>query len=186
MNTSVVEERIRNCRSLPVDRYARSYPAILEFFANWRPSSVADLGLACTIVYGWMPTTIKWDPSVTDLSFGEALRASPNMSPAFQTAVALFEGSVIAASKLAHFLNPTEYPIWDRRVSIALGNGKSYYRVNRLSAYNEYRALILDIARSPSGATAVRTVERLTSYSVSPVRAIEMIVFYSQSSIERT
>jgi hypothetical protein len=111
------------------DRYLQVYPELLQSIQALLPLDRPKLLLTAHAVFGWMPTQLRVhtgqldaalnilktileigaDASVTDL----ALLAST-----FQTTGG---NSVVAASKILHFLAPQRFPIWDRLVAKAWG-----------------------------------------------------------------
>lgn len=99
--------------------YLASYPALIEHFQAIERFTANQFIVAAHLVYGWMPTILT-------LNFSSLPEALPLINAARRGVIltapelALLAGtvnnSVIGASKLLHFTNPSLYPIWDSRV----------------------------------------------------------------------
>jgi len=116
-------ERIRT--SVPAEgsraaTYLRTYPALLAIASSPGVDDSTRFLQLATAAYGWMPRIVRLDPEYLDSAIGafresrEATEANwPNL---LVDQVAACLHSVVGASKLFHFANPTVFPIWDKKV----------------------------------------------------------------------
>lgn len=82
-------------------------------------------------------------------------------------------GSLIATSKFLHFLNPEQYPIWDRRVADALYGLRHYNQHQKLENYMQY---LKDVPRLEIPDTLSAEIVSLLG-NVSAMRRAEFAVF---------
>lgn len=104
------------------DSYLQIYPYLLNGIQSLMPLNNEKLLIAGSSIFCWMPTQSKID--ITTLPASLAIIASlptqPLTSASLQQLANTFRtirgSSVVAASKLFHFLYPDKYPIWDSRI----------------------------------------------------------------------
>ena len=138
------------------------------------------------MAYGWMPTILEmhWDQGEADLQASARMlakaRNGQEVDPSELNLLAnLVNNSLVGASKLLHFAAPSRYPIWDSRVYRFVHDEAPYhYRLNDTDAFLAYvaqvRAMTTTDSRMPKLLT---TVETKLGYKVTPVRAVELIMF---------
>jgi len=112
-----------NTVTIPVgDSYLQTYPHLLNGINSLMPLNQDRLLIAGSSIFCWMPTQSRIDTSLIPASLAiiTNLKTHPltkayllQLANTFQT---IRGSSVVAASKLLHFLYPDEYPIWDSRV----------------------------------------------------------------------
>jgi len=112
-----------NTVTIPVgDSYLQTYPHLLNGINSLMPLDQDRLLIAGSSIFCWMPTQSRIDTSLLTASLAiiTNLKTHPltkayllQLANTFQT---IRGSSVVAASKLLHFLYPDEYPIWDSRV----------------------------------------------------------------------
>lgn len=136
--------------------YLRSYPILREFFrTRIACPKVAELDLAMAIVavHTWMD---RHRPSPQ--SFDAIKKAKPTIRRAatgvlgvdgIEAITSLTGGSLVAASKFLHFLNPEAYAMWDSNVALAgysLSKRREYLQASRYEAYlSDLRSLELPL-----------------------------------------
>lgn len=175
-------------------KYLSTYPIYLEFFKHDRPLMKNDLLAGAAFVYSWMPTTLKLtahpDNILSALGLLKQMRAikSENIdkvkSEDIKKISEVFNGSVIAASKLLHFLNPSIFPIYDTAVYGYINNKKKpgYKVVNDSRKFCLYFRNAHEIVAEPRFIKEVyqpmnSAVEKIAGYSISVIRAIELVMF---------
>jgi len=117
-----------NTVTIPVgDSYLQTYPHLLNGIKSLMPLNQDKLLIAGSSIFCWMPTQSRIDTSLLPASLAiiTNLRAHPLTVADLQKLADTFRtirgSSVVAASKLIHFLYPDEYPIWDSRVRVNYG-----------------------------------------------------------------
>lgn len=174
--------------------YLSSYPAILEHFEAIERFTANQFVTAAHIVYGWMPT-------ILELNFNSLPEALPVMEAARRglvltaSQIAQLAGtvnnSVIGASKLLHFTNPSVYPIWDSRVFQFLNRSDTapalkghHYQVNKATLYETYAQTCREVAVTtdfqPTYDSLIEQFRDLPGYEtfkITPLRALEYIMF---------
>lgn len=90
----------------------------------------------------------------------------------------LVNNSLVGASKLLHFVAPNQFAIWDSKIYAFVFDQKPYnYRVNEVANFRSYLNT-LALIQTDSRFTAFHaSVNAKIGYSVSPLRAIELVMF---------
>ena len=105
------------------DSYLQTYPYMVDGIKYLMPLNDEKLLIAGSSIFSWMPTQSKIDTTllsaslkiITSLKTHSLTKANLiQLAKTFRTIRG--EKSVVAASKLLHFLYPDEYPIWDSRI----------------------------------------------------------------------
>lgn len=161
--------------------YLRSYREFVRQAQALRPIDERAVILMAGLAYSWMPRVLRLGTD-TDLAAAarileEARRADALTPHDFEGLTTALGGSPVAASKLLHFFHPELYPIWDSRVWRALEWHSAEVRANAGIRYLEYRALAREIVGLPDFGEIHADVERTIGYPVSPVRALELLLF---------
>ena len=166
----------------PEDTYLISYREFLAFFANLQTITRHDLVVGANMVYGWMPRILTFHGSDMEAAFADAVRIlnrargqSPVTSAEIGRLKGLIDNSVVATSKLLHFVNPNVYAIWDSRVCKYIHG--TAYQVGSIECYCEY----LDICRqlvAHLGFPALHaSINSKIGYDVSSYRAVEIVMY---------
>lgn len=169
------------------DTYIRSYPALLSCLEPLaaRRDPHALITMAHT-VYGWMPTIVSIYGDEARLmeaaSLVDEARHRLLDGEEIQLLASCINNSVVGTSKLLHFTNPGLHPIWDSKVYRCLNKGTRretphQHRVNNVGAYLDYRNEIHETAQDPRCEAVRQHISDLCGYEVSPIRAIEMVLF---------
>jgi len=164
------------------------YPELLQAFHELLPLNRQRLLLAGYAVYGWMPTQIRLAPerllsaldtltsilndgmelSVTDLwLLAETFRTQNGRS-------------VVAASKILHFLAPQRFPIWDKYVADTWGRPAS--GDNAAKGYLEFINACHGFAADANGLQACGIFRQQFAnagygYPMTNMRVLELIFF---------
>ena len=170
------------------DRYLHHYPVLLKGIADLLPLDISRLSLAGSAVFSWMPTQMNLDHR----GLKESLNVINNLpdQPLSQKSLELLAStfatirgrSVVAASKLLHFIYPREFPIFDRIIAQKIGmtpNGGE-----AASSYLNYREILSDLLPNEDVVSACNEVRHRLSASgyfheISDMRAVELILFIS-------
>jgi hypothetical protein len=176
------------CRS---NSYILSYPHILSYFAERRTLNESDLVRGAHMVYGWMPTILDLylQPPNPDLRRGaeflnKAKTEGDLSNDDISELVRLVNNSLVGISKLLHFINPNQFAIWDSKIYSFVFEETPYnHRVNNIANYREYIDRLHDIEYKPGFGEFHRSVNGKVGYPVSPLRAIELIMFLNAPQI---
>ena len=96
----------------------------------------------------------------------------------------LINNSIVGASKLLHVVAPDHYAIWDSRVAKYLG-ARLKSREMGAEQYVSYNEVCRTLASSPEAAILARDLSAHVGFSLSPLRALELVMFYA-SRIRRS
>ena len=169
--------------------YLATYPGLVAIgTAPGVVNTLRFLQLA-TMVYGWMPRVVRVDAAHTAGVVAAFCAARAVTSDNFYTIpiqeIADCLHSVVGASKMLHFINPSVFPIWDSKIERfrALPNSK----MNSVGQYIDYVHEANSIRVEPgftefyNGFCNVYSNRLLASgidaYAITEVRAIESAAF---------
>ena len=177
---------------LRAETYLRTYPSILAL-ARAPEKDVTQLQQLMCATYGWMPRILRIDAGFLPAAvaaFSKAREANmENWQEASVDSMAKCVRSVVGASKLLHFVNPSVFPIWDSKVERYRLNCTvlPYSHMGNVEHYQNYvrdvHAMLLDPrAGDFCGQVNNALASRLSTlgiepYTVTNVRAIEMAAF---------
>lgn len=169
--------------------YIVSYPHILAHFQNINKFSERDFVCCAHIVYGWMPTILGLNPdklSIT-LNHGATLLTQSKQTGRLadneiEQLAALVNNSLVGASKLLHFTAPNAFAVWDSKIySFVFSEIPHHHRVNQVEKYRDYLSKMDKIIRRPRFQEFYESVKSKVGYQISPLRAIELIMFLNSS-----
>ncbi|HPD82237.1 MAG: DUF6308 family protein [Alphaproteobacteria bacterium] len=168
------------------DNYTRVYPSLIKLFEQNEELSFDDIVCACHVVYGWMPTMLKFNKFGKDNSeLSNLINKIRNTGKAdlmeLNQIKYFVNNSIVGVSKLLHILRPDIFPIWDSKIYKALFRSKKAYgyNVNNVQSYVTYIDEIKKTIKHPEFKIAHERVNRNLGYDVSAVRACEIILFQS-------
>lgn len=172
--------------------YIVSYPHFLSYFSELDVIALPDLVRGAHMVYGWMPTILDLYQEAPESGYDNVIailnRAKQGHLLSFEevkiTASAI-NNSVVGASKLLHFINPSTFAIWDSKVYAFVHEQKPHgYRVNDAKNYLNYLALLRQNVKRDGFIEFHADVNRKLGYDVSAFRAIELIMFLNSPLID--
>lgn len=110
--------------------YFDSYFEFVEFFNRIEEIDYHSLVVASYFTYGWMPTILKkfnLNNNTTEvLNILTKIKHKKLIDKSdYIELVKCVNNSIVGVSKLIHFINPTDYPIFDSRI-------KNYFKKNDL------------------------------------------------------
>jgi hypothetical protein len=94
--------------------------------------------------------------------------------------------SMVGASKLLHFINPQVYAIWDSRIFRYLTGKKSQYGIEKPENYLEYLRRLNEIANKDEYQKLHDKIQGKFLYEISPLRAIELLMFETDRKRQRS
>jgi len=173
-----------NTAVLPDDPYVASYPHLLGYFNSKSQIDVRDVVCGAHMVYGWMPTILGLYPdeglnlvAAADLLTKAKAGAMLDVEEIGSLA-ALVNNSLVGASKLLHFVAPNSYAIWDSKVCSFVHEKRPHnYRVNSVTAYQEYLVLLGNLAKRSEFPHFHTSVVKKVGYQVTAMRALELVMF---------
>lgn len=108
--------------------YFDSYFEFLKYFEKLDTIDYHSLVISSHFTYGWMPTIINLDGNYTTESIHILNKIKNNNemnNDEYLTLVRCINNSIVGVSKLLHFIQPKQYPIFDSRI-------KNYFKSNGL------------------------------------------------------
>jgi len=84
---------------------------------------------------------------------------------------------MVGLSKLLHFINPIDYAIWDSRIFKYITEKKSQYGIDKVENYLAYLEKLREIINLNGYGELHNLVEKQFEYAISPMRAIEILMF---------
>lgn len=177
-------QHIPKPESLQMDKYIITYPSYVEYFADLKVVSKNDLVRGIGFVYSWMPKIL----SINYSQINELSNCINNLKThcteiaeinVFKLATHFTDGSIVAASKLLHFIFPKQYPIYDSHVYRYCWNDEKshHYKIKREDNYCVYKRAILNTLNTTEAKELTQVVIKAIGYNVSEVRAIEFAIF---------
>lgn len=172
--------------TIPKDKsYIISYPYMISFFRDKDTFTEADVVCGAHMIYGWMPTILDLYPAKSALNLSAAALLLTRVRQGFaltdqeiEQLACVINNSLVGASKLLHFVAPDNYAIWDSKICKYYLNKQAYaYRVNDVSAYKSYLSELLILKEDPRFPAFHESVNNKVGYLVSPLRALELIMF---------
>jgi hypothetical protein len=181
--------------SIPVpqrDSYIESYPYLCSHFSSKAVIDPQDVVLGAHMVYGWMPTVLGLDTgAVRGFSLQQAadlLTVSKGRDldrDELSSLKGLINNSIVGASKLLHFVEPTRYPIWDSRIyRFCYGKKGHAHQVNNVDAYLSYRSALMALMSHSHFPQFHASVNAKVGYSVSGPRALELMMFLATRPVD--
>ncbi|WP_107879228.1 hypothetical protein [Neisseria animaloris] len=183
-----------------LDSYIFSYPYILEFFSTkFNSKNALDKhNFICGIhmIYGWMPHILKLNPiddldNIITILNNTQKKQEISDEDLLKLAKPINNLSVIGTSKLLHFIVPNSFAIWDTNVheficsKKLIDNNNYIYTKNihtnkehiQIPNYRAYLNLLTKIQENSKFNDFHNSVNTKIGYKVSPLRAIELIMF---------
>ncbi|VEJ21002.1 hypothetical protein [Neisseria animaloris] len=183
-----------------LDSYIFSYPYILEFFSTkFNSKNALDKhNFICGIhmIYGWMPHILELNPiddldNIITILNNTQKNKKISDEDLLKLAKPIDSSSVIGTSKLLHFIAPDSFAIWDNNVHKFICSKKlidnNIYKKNiyppknkeyvQIPNYRAYLNLLTEIQKNSKFKDFHKSVNKKIGYEVSPLRAIELIMF---------
>jgi hypothetical protein len=162
------------------DSYIQSYSEFIKYFEDIDLIEKHHLFIASHFVYGWMPTIIQLNTKQIDkvlILLNKAKSLNLLNADELEIVKNCVNNSLVGTSKLLHFINPSLYAIWDSRIFRYITDKKSSYGIDKPKAYLEYLIGLKNVANNAEYNNLHSKIERNFNYQISPMRAIEIIMF---------
>ena len=169
------------------DSYINSYQEFIDYFKKIEKIEKHHLVISSHFVYGWMPTILHLKlnnleeilqilnqaktAKYLDKDDLKKLRCSINNSP-------------VGISKLLHFINPEIYPIWDSKIYKYWSGNKTISGIDKPENYLEFIEQINEIIKHKDFQEIHERIETKLNYKVTPIRALELLIFQSNNKIQ--
>ncbi len=168
--------------------YLWTYPSIRAIVEGRSEIDMCVFHQLETAAYGWMPRVVRIDPKYVELALeaiNKALQARRDtISEVDLMSIAKSLHSLVGASKVLHFINPTVFPIWDSRIEgHRLGRKPSQNHMDDPANLSSYICNVLEIVQDEGFPEFYRGFQfafeqrllacHISPYSVSEVRAVE-------------
>ena len=162
------------------DSYIETYPEFIRYFKDIELIENHHLVIASHFVYGWMPTVLHLETDeigevilyLNAAKFGNLLDEER-----LEVIKRCVNNSMVGTSKLLHFINPKIYAIWDSRIYRYLTGNKYSYGIDKPQAYLKYLSGLRDISAHADYQNFHSKIQRNFEYEISPMRAIELLMF---------
>lgn len=157
-----------------------------NFVDNFDKTAV--VGLA-HMAYGWMPTMIRrtklsenfkeWKKNIENGCLGKGF---------LEKVMELTNDSIVGASKLLHFLNPHDYPIYDSKVYGAVIKNGKHNLSKDVDNYISYVKILQALAKNPKNQSVILNIQNILinkGYLLkecSAIRVLEVCLYASAST----
>ncbi len=161
--------------------YLISYPEFIAYFEKLNIIEKHHLIIGVNFVYGWMPTIFdfrsdKFDDVLKILN--ELKRGKIPKREELETLKKCFNNSLVGTSKLLHFINPSQFAIWDSRVCRYLTNKEPHsYVVENINIYFAYLELCKTLADEKEYMAIHKSINLAVGYEMTPFRTLELIMY---------
>ncbi|QSA96515.1 hypothetical protein [Methylococcus sp. EFPC2] len=174
-----------NTTVLQDDSYILSYPHLLSYFAAKQSFGPEDVVCGAHMVYGWMPTVLELYPESPNIDLPKAAELLTKAKTTgvltddeIEQLARLVNNSLVGASKLLHFVSPERFAIWDSKIYAFVYRERPHnYRVSQVSKYRSYLTKLDQHQKDSRFATFHNSVNTKIGYSVSALRALELVMF---------
>ena len=165
--------------------YHCTYPYLLQFAESVEEFDPNTFVQIAHMAYGWMPTRLT--QSGSDESFlhcAQILNCAkkdgglPGRS--LEMLAASINNSIIGASKVLHFVNPTNFAIWDRHVFRAIHKRRhSADDIKSADNYAAYLTWLGELTDDRRFTPIYGGICEALGYEVTKLRAAEVVLFES-------
>lgn len=165
------------------EQYLTAYKEFINYYENLDKLSEHHTIIGISFTYSWMPTILDFRSNKMNEATQILNYAKQGNRPSLTELDILkscFNNSLVGSSKLLHFINPNKFAIWDSRVYRYLFNQTPHsYRVENNNTYLNYLYFCDHLINSSEINTLKKIVEEKVGYTITKMRAIELIFFYN-------
>ena len=174
------------------DRYLHHYPLLIRAIDDLQPLNATKLSLAASAIFSWMPTQMVLEHRrlIEAHDIIDQLEDKPltKKSLAFlaHTFKTIRGKSVVAVSKLLHFINPEKFSIIDSIVAAKFGVAPNGDRAEE--DYLFYLGVLQNLRRQNEIVSVCEMIRAKMAlkhycYPVSDLRALELLLFLTCSEM---
>ena len=170
------------------DSYILSYPEFIRYFDSIDLKVTShNLLIGANFIYGWMPRVLRLNLMDSDMTYylgliNEVKSGYELKDQELLSVKTLMNNSLVGASKLLHFINPYKYAIWDSHILKYISGNKTSYGIDKVHYYNEYLKGLKEVINNPNFKILHEHIEDHLDYSISPFRAIELVMFQTSKN----
>lgn len=168
----------------PNDSYRLAYREFVRYFRELQVIERHHLIIGANFVYGWMPTILEFKCEDLERDLKEAVQILNRAKSRelisegdLQSLKKMINNSLVGTSKLLHFVNPNLYSIWDSNVYWHLHRSELYAHRQTPSYYYEDLDACRKVTEQSAFAPVFDSITRKLGYEVSPLRAVEVVMF---------
>jgi hypothetical protein len=166
--------------------YYISYSEFLKYFSDLKTITKHNLVIGINFTYGWMPTIFDFRSNKLEEATEILNSAKQGQIPSvgeLNTLKECFNNSLVGASKLLHFINPTKFAIWDSRVYRYLTNQEPHsYRLDNYNSYLNFLKFCNFISNEKGFEVIHNSLISKVGYSMTPFRTTELIMYFNGGS----
>jgi hypothetical protein len=177
---SKIKKDSKNFKLNGGNSYIQTYKTFVDYFKSIKQIKRENLIIGSHFVYGWMPTILRLNLSneKTVLSILNQAKIGEELDLVkLEILKNSLNNSMVGTSKILHFINPKNYPIWDRRICKYIYNSKSQYKIQNPKTYLEYLDLINEIIKTEDFKLIYNKYNKISGYKITPIRLAELIMF---------
>jgi hypothetical protein len=101
-----------------------------------------------------------------------------------QRLASLINNSLVGASKLLHFIAPSEFAIWDSKVyAFVFGQRAHQYRMSDITKYRHYHDILELLRKDNRFERFHNSINSKMGYIVSPIRALEVVMYLNAPDV---
>lgn len=158
-----------------------SYREFIRYFEDLDSITLHNLIIGIYFTYGWMPTMLKLKSR--DLAgvlhiIQKAKNRNRLEESEISDLIGCFNNSLVGTSKLLHFINPSNYAIWDSRVYRYLTNKKpNHYKLSNIKSYLAFLELCSELTKDERYPKIHNSIVNKIGYEMSYFRSIELIMY---------
>lgn len=183
MTEPLIDRIVRDVDAVPYqveDSFTYAYFTFLQYFHDLSRIETQHVVIGAHFVYGWMPTILK----LRHVNLEQAVEILNNVKQQRDITdndilqlINLINNSLVGVSKLLHFINPTQYAIWDSRVVSYFDPHISYYHMHQPITYRRYVQACFEVSNHDNFSAVHQAINKKIGRPVSALRAIELVMY---------
>lgn len=187
-HTETIKQLIKSAEAIDpkIKSYTITYPFFLKHFEKEGEINIQDLIIGISFTYSWMPTILKNINIQNESEILQVLNRAKSGKDLIESDLELlksaFNNSMVATSKLLHFINPDKFAIWDSRVFRNLYQEEPHkYKLEKPQAYLKYLYYLGKLQTTSNFNQFHAIIRKKVGYKITPLRALELGFYYNQS-----
>lgn len=163
----------------------KSYFHFIKYFEEKENITEHDLVIGANFTYGWMPTIFHFKNNNFSevVSILNKVKKETNQNKLSNDELIevkeLLNNSFVGASKLLHFIKPTDYPIWDSRTCNCMNSlqSKENFKVEKVEFFSKYIDFCKQLVKNEKFNKIHDDFVKKFDCQVSTMRTAEQIMF---------